>query len=132
MIKPKIAIVANINRSFPDTNTTLEDVAEEMKKLVETVPSDGKVILNGNDKRVKRLAEYAKAPVVKYGRNQDCEVRIKEVNELEGGQEFTLDYKGNRKVLRIERFGEHNINALVIAKIVAEEIEALKVKKINK
>jgi len=126
MIKPKVAIVTNINRSFPDANTTLKDIEEEMKKLVKKVPVDGRVILNGDDKRVRNLVKYAVAPVIKYGKSKDCEARIEKVNETEGGQEFILRYRGKRKLLRIERFGEHNVDALTVAKIIAAELEVLK------
>lgn len=126
MVKPTIAVVTNINRSFPDTRTSLDDIAGELRHLIKAVPVNGSLILNHDDLRVRKFKEISKAKVILYGTADECDAKIESIETLPSGQKFSLNFNGNRDIIEIERPGRHNINAQVVAKVVSEELERIK------
>lgn len=130
MVKPSIGIVTSIDKSFPENNTTIDDLVTEISALVKAVPKDGLVILNHDEERVKNLASYANGRVIFYGKAEGSDARIENVKAIDNGQSFDLQYDKDRMQLQIERFGWHNVTAIAIAKVVAKELEKLgKIKK---
>ncbi|MEA1926282.1 MAG: Mur ligase family protein [Patescibacteria group bacterium] len=125
MVKPTIAIITNIDRNFPDTGATLDDIAFELSFLTQSIPENGAVVLNGEDLRVRRLKEKTKAKVVLYGTDKKCGARISDIEILPFGQRFKFDYQNSKQSMEIKRHGRHNINALVIAKIVDKELRRI-------
>ncbi len=123
LVKPRIAVVTNIDRSFPDLNTTMDDIANEFKMLAKAVPSDGTLILNGDDIRTKSLAGSNKAKTILFGKDKSSDAVIYNIDQLEAGQKFSLKYGKRIETHETNRHGIHNINALVIAKIVVYELE---------
>ena len=132
MTKPIIAVVTNINRNFPDTGATLDDIAVELGHLAQIVSAGGSVILNGEDCRVKKLREKTKAKTVFYGTGDDCNAKISNIETVSAGQRFIFSYEGEQKSIEIEKHGRHNIDACVVAKIVSKELELIKKEKDNK
>ena len=127
MVKPEIAVVTNIDRSFPNNNTKMDDIANELKELVAKIPSKGTVILNKEDERVEKLGKIAKSKVVYYGTGKECDVRIKDVEDVSSGQKFLLQFdEEDGEKVEIDRYGKHNIESFAIAKIVARELEKKK------
>lgn len=124
--KPTIAVVTRIERSFVDTGASMDDIAGEMKQLTESVSEKGSVILNSGDERVRNLGENAKAKVILYGQNSCDNARIKNIEEDSSGQKFVLDFDQKSEALQTQKRGKHNINALVIARVVNQEINRIK------
>lgn len=129
LVKPKIAIVTDVKRNFPGLETTLDEIAEEFALLAKEIPSDGMLILNGDDVRTKNLEKVTKAKTVLFGGNKAFDAVISEIKESDAGQKFALEYKSKKDFFSIERHGRHNVDALVIAKIVADELDRAKVRK---
>ena len=123
LVQPKIAVITTIDKSFPDNHTTLDDVARELGLLVESIPEDGLVLMGAYDERVRDLASKSKSRVIVFGKDDDCEAQIKNVRSVEMGQQFELVWKGKTMKIETERYGTHNIDAIVAAKIVAEELK---------
>lgn len=126
LVKPKIAVVTTVRGDFSETGATLDDIAEELGVLVKTVPKDGLVVLNAEDSRVKDLEKKAQAKVVLYGSGEECQARIFDLESLPSGQKFSFEYE--KEILHFEtpKHGRHNINALVISKIIANELQKIK------
>lgn len=122
MVKPKIAVVTTIDKSFPDNNTSLDDIAKEIRVLVENVPPDGLLLLNGDDNRVFEQVKYAKSRRIVYGQSPQADARIENIQETAQGQNFDLVWQGETRKIETGRFGQHNLEAQAIAKIVAHEI----------
>ncbi len=122
MVKPTIAIVTTIRGDFSQTDTTLDDITVELGQLVSAVSKNGTVILNNEDVRVKKLKDKTQARVVMYGKNSECEAHIEDIEDTSSGQKFSLEYSGKAQKIETERHGRHNVNAIVIAKVVVEEL----------
>ncbi len=127
MVKPEIAVVTNIDRSFPNTGTRMDDVASELGELVAKIPSKGVVVLNKEDERVEKLGKLAKSKVIYYGEKRGSDVRIKDVEDISSGQRFSLEFKeGDSEKVEIDRYGKHNVESFAIAKIVSRELQKRK------
>lgn len=123
MVKPKIAVITSIDRSFPDNNTTMDDIAQEMKDLVSVIPEDGAVLLNADDERVTMLKDFAKAGVICYGRNLNADVRLDNISMTDSGQSFDLFFNDEKFSYETQKFGEHNLIAMAVAKVISKEIK---------
>ena len=126
LVKPTVAIITNVRGDFSSNGATLDDIAKELAILTKAVPKSGVAILNSEDDRVKKLGEKLQAKVVLYGTGENCQARIFDIQSLPDGQEFKLEYENETKKITTPRHGRHNINALVVAKIVAHELHFLK------
>ena len=122
IIKPSIAIVTNIDKSYPDHNTSVSDIVNEMGELVRSIDRGGAVFLNGDDVMVKELEKLAEAEVITWGSGNDFSINIHDIQKTESGQRFRISYKNREELIEIEKFGYHNISAKAVAKIAAEEI----------
>lgn len=129
LVKPKIAIVTDIERNFPGSETEWGDISEEFALLAEAIPADGTLVLNGDNVRIKRLTTATKAKTILFGKDKSFDAVIFNVEEKNSGQSFMLKYKKKKNHLETEKHGRHNIDALVIASIIADELEVLGIKK---
>jgi UDP-N-acetylmuramoyl-tripeptide--D-alanyl-D-alanine ligase len=126
LVKPTMAVVTTVMGDFSDNGATLDDIAKELETLVVTVPKNGVVILNAEDDRVKKLGSKTQAKVVLYGETEDCQAKISGIESFSGGQKFSLEYENKKTSFETQKHGKHNINALVVAKIVSKELQLLK------
>jgi UDP-N-acetylmuramoyl-tripeptide--D-alanyl-D-alanine ligase len=73
LVKPHVAVVLNVARTHTDVFPTLEATAAEKAALVAALPRRGTAILNGDDERVRAMAERCPARVVWFGQKPDCD-----------------------------------------------------------
>lgn len=122
LVKPTIAILTTVDQSFPDNETSLDDIEREMKQLVRAIPPKGLIILNGLDERVKSFQEDCCGRKIIYGFDSDCEVKIENLKETDCGQSFEVQLAGKKEKIQTAKFGNHTVSALTAAKILAQEI----------
>ncbi|MFW5885273.1 MAG: Mur ligase family protein [Patescibacteria group bacterium] len=123
IVKPDLAVISNINKSFPDNDCWQDDLAEEMKVLVKSVPKEGTIILNADDARVKDLRKNAEGKVILFGEGRDSDAKISGIKRNTSGENFNLSFKNKKKHIKIDLYGKHNIRAQVAAYVAAEEIK---------
>ncbi len=122
MVKPQMAVITNINKSFPDKNANLDIIASEMEILAEAIPEEGFLALNGDDKRVRALKNQAQCRRVLYGTEKDCQAKIFNIQEKATGQTFDLAYQNKKDKLELDKFGRHNVFSFVAAKLIVQEL----------
>lgn len=118
MVRPSWAVVTNIEGSYSDAESNLDDVFEEIKMLAQKLPKSGKLILNFDDERVKNLAEFSKAEVITYGFSSEANARAENIKTTVQGQTFDFSFQGKKEAVEIKKYGRHNVYAWMIAKIV--------------
>lgn len=123
LVRPTIVILTTIDQSFPDNNTSLDDVEKEIKQLVEAIPQKGLLILNGLDQRVRSLEKIFSGKKIIYGFDENCDVKIENLKETDFGQSFELSFNKKKEKIQTSKFGNHTISALVSAKILGKEIK---------
>ncbi|MFH0929722.1 MAG: Mur ligase family protein, partial [Candidatus Moraniibacteriota bacterium] len=120
MVRPSWVVVTNIEGSYSDAESNLDDVFEEIKLLVEKLPKNGKLILNFNDERVKNLANFSKAEAVGYGFSSEAHASAENLKTTVQGQTFDFSLQSKKEAVEIKKYGRHNVYAWMIAKIVKE------------
>jgi len=118
MVKPKVAVITNIEGSYTYPNSSLEQIFEEMKLLAETISSNGYILLNIDDERVKNLGKYTQAKVITYGFSEEAEARAENLRTDAEGQTFDFVFQGKKESVRIKKYGRYNIYAWMVAKVV--------------
>jgi UDP-N-acetylmuramoyl-tripeptide--D-alanyl-D-alanine ligase len=114
--RPDIGVVTNVSHSHLQRMGSLEAIAETKTELPRSLPSDGVAILNGDDFRVRAMAEETSAEVVFFGLAPDCVLRARNV-ESHGldGISFTLDMDGEEQHLNVPLIGAHSVHTVLAA-----------------
>lgn len=114
---PDVAIVTNVSEVHIERLGTVERIATAKRELVDELSATGTAVLNGDDPRVRQMADHARGRVLFYGTGPDNDVRAADI-VLEGGTgvRFVLLWDGNEWPVRVPVPGRHNVyNALAAA-----------------
>jgi UDP-N-acetylmuramate-alanine ligase len=98
----------------------LDEIFEEMKLLAKKLPPKGKLILNFDDERMKKLADFSPAEKISYGFSDGADAQATNLKTTVQGQIFDFSFRGNHESVEIKKYGRHNVYAWMIAKIVKE------------
>ncbi|MBL8127599.1 MAG: UDP-N-acetylmuramoyl-tripeptide--D-alanyl-D-alanine ligase, partial [Chloroflexia bacterium] len=114
--RPRIGVVTNIHPVHLERMGSIEAIAETKAELVDAIPEDGWAILNGDDARVRAMAERCKGKVLFFGLNEGNDVRASGV-ESDGleGTAFWLHLDGEDNRVRIPLIGGHAVELALAA-----------------
>jgi len=109
--RPSIGVVTSIGEAHTELVGGIEGVARAKGELIEALPPQGVAILNGDDPRVRALSSRAVAPVILYGEDEDCDVRISDVAiDGQGRTRAVLTARGVRTDLTLAIPGRHMVS----------------------
>lgn len=95
MVRPDLVVVTSIGSEHHRSLHTLETTRAEKAKMVEAVPRQGTVFLNGDDANVLWMRERASCRVVTFGLGPANDVRAVEISSLgHRGTTFRCDASG--------------------------------------
>jgi UDP-N-acetylmuramoyl-tripeptide--D-alanyl-D-alanine ligase len=117
--RPQMGVITNVGPVHMERLGTLEAIAQAKAELVESLPSDGWAILNGDDPRVAAMAERTTARVALFGESPQCSVRgtVLSTSGLEGIS-FRLTCGDESADVSAPLPGRHNLyNALAAATV---------------
>lgn len=66
---PKMIIVTNIDFDHPDLFADINDVSRAFLQFLQTLPSDGVAIINGDDGELRKIKPLISARTITYGRS---------------------------------------------------------------
>ena len=113
--RPSAAIVTMVAEVHTSEFADLEEVAQGKGELVEAVPVDGFVVLNGSDARVRRMAARADARVLTYGVSGDVVAEKVGVDDRLRAR-FRLSSEWGSTEVQLAVHGVHQVgNALAAA-----------------
>lgn len=108
LVRPDIAVVLSVARTHTNAFVTLEDTATEKAKLLGYLPRHGIAVLNGDDVRVRAMAESCRARVVLFGRSTDCDLVAGDVSSPWPARlQFTVDSGGEHVRACTQLVGTH-------------------------
>lgn len=117
-VKPHIGIVTNISSSHIEFFKSLDGIAKEKRKLIESLPADGFAILNADDERVFKMSEKTDAQSIFFGFSDNANVKAVHgtYNYDDSGRpeglSFKLNYDGKSLPVRLKGIlAAHQINA---------------------
>jgi len=112
---PELLIVNNIEFDHADIFKDLEEIKLSFRRLLNIVPKNGMVILNGDDPNCVEVAKDCLAQMVEVGFSKNCAQRIREVAYSSGGSTFKL----GEETFEIPLIGEFNVRNAAMAVMAA-------------
>jgi UDP-N-acetylmuramoyl-tripeptide--D-alanyl-D-alanine ligase len=111
--KPGVGIITNIGPGHLESLGDVHAVARAKGELIDSLPEDGRAVLNMDDPRLSGLIEKEKARAVTFGLGSGAMFRADSITEAAAGIGFRLmTPSGNADVL-LPAIGLHNVmNAL--------------------
>ena len=87
---PELVIVNNVEFDHADIYSNLEEIKTSFRRLLNIVPSEGMVLINGDDANSIDVAAKCHAPVVGVGFSENCANQIRHVVHSSEGSSFEL------------------------------------------
>lgn len=106
---PECVIVNNIEFDHADIFGSLDEILLTFQRLLNSVPRNGLVLLNGDDANCLSLKSYA--PVRTVGLGEGCSERLR----LTGGDGEGTDFEINGVAFRVPMIGEFNVRNAAMA-----------------
>ena len=124
---PELLIVNNIEFDHADIFRDLEEIKLSFRRLLNIVPQNGMVLLNGDDPNCVEVARDCLAQILEIGFSPNCAQQIRDVAYSSDGSRFTL---GN-DAFELPLLGEFNVRNAAMA-ISAARFYGISLEKIRK
>jgi UDP-N-acetylmuramate: L-alanyl-gamma-D-glutamyl-meso-diaminopimelate ligase len=108
---PELVIVNNVEFDHADIFRDLDDVKLSFKRLLNIVPENGMVLLNGDDANCVEVAKDCRAQMVEVGFSKNCAQRIRDVGYSRSSSRFKLGADS----FEIPMVGEFNVRNAAMA-----------------
>jgi len=112
---PELLIVNNIEFDHADIFKDLDEIKLSFRRLLNIVPQNGMVLLNGDDPNCVEVAKDCLAQMVEVGFSKNCAQRIREVASSSEGSSFRL----GEETFEIPLIGEFNVRNAAMAVMAA-------------
>jgi len=122
IVRPTVAVITVIGHAHLEFLGDLEGVLRAKSEIIEGMPPEGVVVVNGDDELLRR-AQFGLC-TVRYGLDASCDVRAENVRTLENGTAtgFELVAGERRFSVRIPAYGSHMVSAALAAAAVGIEL----------
>ena len=113
---PEIVVVNNIEFDHADIFNNIEEIKLSFKRMLNIVPENGIVFVNGDDNDAVEVTENCRAPVIKVGANDNCDFKIENLN-LES---FNSSFSIQENIYQLPMDGEFNVRNAAMAIAVSD------------
>ena len=124
-LQPDVAVLTNIDDDhLTHFNNIFENLLDSFVLFSENVPFYGYLIINGDDKNIKKISKRISRSQVTFGESKDCDYKIIKIISKNGKQDFQIFDKKTSKVFKfkINLPGKHNVfNATAAIAVALEE-----------
>src|SRR5947207_3152533 len=121
---PELVIVNNIEFDHADIFRDLDEVKLSFRRLLNIVPQNGMVVLNGDDRNCVEVAKDCLAQMIEVGFSENCAQRIRDVAYSSTGSRFKLGDDN----FEISHVGEFNVRNAAMAATAARFYDVPKAK----
>src|SRR5947208_1277701 len=112
---PELVIVNNIEFDHADIFNNIDEIKLSFKRLLNIVPQNGMILVNGDDRNCVEVAKDCLAQMVEVGFSKNCAQRIRDVAFSASGSRFKL----GDEVFQIPLVGEFNVRNAAMAATAA-------------
>jgi len=112
---PELVIVNNIEFDHADIFKDIDEIKLSFKRLLNIVPENGMVLINGDDQNCVEVAKDCRAQMVEVGFSKNCAQRIRDVSHSRDASRFKL----GEDVYEIALAGEFNVRNAAMAATAA-------------
>src|ERR1700745_419880 len=121
---PELLIVNNIEFDHADIFNNIDDIKLSFRRLLNIVPQNGMVLLNGDDRNCVEVARDCLAQMIEVGFSENCAQRIRDVAYSTDGSRFKL----GEDTFEIPLIGEFNVRNAAMAVTAARFYDVPKAK----
>jgi len=121
---PELVIVNNIEFDHADIFNNLDEIKLSFRRLLNIVPQNGMVVLNGDDANCVQVAKDCFAQMIEVGFSKNCAQRIRDVVYSSGRSRFKL----GEETFEVPLIGEFNVRNAAMAATAARFYEVPKTK----
>ena len=121
---PELLIVNNIEFDHADIFKNLDEIKLSFRRLLNIVPRNGMVLVNGDDPNCVEVAKDCLAQMVRVGFSKNCAQRIRDVSCLSQGSRLKL----GDDPIEIPLLGEFNVHNAAMAAMAARFYDVPKAK----
>ena len=115
---PEVVVINNIEFDHADIFADLDAIKLSFRRLLNIVPANGVVVINGDDPNCREVARGCFARVITVGFSEDCEVRIQGAEYLPEASRFEID----GQICEIGMAGEFNVRNATMALTAARAV----------
>src|SRR5258705_13466447 len=112
---PELLIINNIEFYHADIFNDLDEIKLSFRRLLNIVPRNGMVLVNGDDPNCVEVAKDCLAQMVEVGFSKNCAERIRDVAYSSAGSRFKL----GEETFEIPLIGEFNVHNAAMAVMAA-------------
>jgi len=112
---PELVIVNNVEFDHADIFNNLNEIKLSFRRLLNIVPQNGMIVVNGDDPNSIEVAKDCLAQMVEVGFSKNCAQRIRDVSYSSGHSRFKL----GDDVFEIPLVGEFNVHNAAMAATAA-------------
>ncbi len=124
-LQPDVAVLTNIDDDhLVHFDNIFENLLDSFVLFSENVPFYGYLVINGDDKNIKKISKRISRAQVTFGESKDCDYKIIKIISKKGKQDFQIFDKKTKKVhkFKINLPGKHNVfNATAAIAVSFEE-----------
>src|SRR2546425_5458533 len=121
---PELVIVNNIEFDHADIFNNLDEIKLSFRRLLNVVPQNGMVLLNGDDHNCVEVARDCLAQMIEVGFSENCAQRIRDAAYSPDGSRFKLGDDS----FEIPLTGEFNVRNAAMAATAARFYDVPKTK----
>jgi UDP-N-acetylmuramate: L-alanyl-gamma-D-glutamyl-meso-diaminopimelate ligase len=121
---PELVIVNNIEFDHADIFNNIDEIKLSFKRLLNIVPQNGMVLVNGDDHNCVEVAKDCLAQMVEVGFSKNCAQRIRDVAYSPKGSHFKL----GDDTYQVPLVGEFNVRNAAMAATAARFYDVPKAK----
>jgi UDP-N-acetylmuramate: L-alanyl-gamma-D-glutamyl-meso-diaminopimelate ligase len=121
---PELLIVNNLEFDHADIFRDLDEIKLSFRRLLNIVPQNGMVLLNGDDPNCVEVAKDCLAQMIEIGFSKNCAQRIRNVAYSPEGSRFKL----GEESFEIPMVGEFNVHNAAMAVVAARFYDVPKTK----
>tara|TARA_R100001143_G_scaffold63512_1_gene71125 strand:+ start:4261 stop:5850 length:1590 start_codon:yes stop_codon:yes gene_type:complete len=128
--KPDISVITNVGISHLETFGSVDTIAKEKSTLATELKTDGTLILNGDDPKVRKMGNLRNDVNTVFTGNGEA-VEASDIKIGSEGTSFNLKFNNRSKSgredeeveIKTRLLGSHNIQNLLLAAAVANELD---------
>jgi UDP-N-acetylmuramate: L-alanyl-gamma-D-glutamyl-meso-diaminopimelate ligase len=121
---PELLIINNIEFDHADIFNNLDEIKLSFRRLLNIVPRNGMVLVNGDDPNCVEVAKDCLAQMIEVGFSKNCAQRIRDVACSADGSRFKL----GDETFEIPLVGEFNVHNAAMAAMAARFYDVPKAK----
>ena len=121
---PELLVINNIEFDHADIFKNLDEIKLSFRRLLNIVPQNGMVLLNGDDPNCVEVARDCVAQMIEVGFSKNCGQRIRDVAYSPESSRFKL----GEETFEIPLVGEFNVRNAAMAAMAARFYDAPKKK----